>query len=61
MYQDNLSAILMERNGKDLCGKKTRHIEMRHFFITNRIEQKKISVKYFPTEEMYGDYFTIPL
>ena len=39
-YQDNQSTILMESNGKYLCGNKTRHIDMRYFFITDQIEQK---------------------
>ena len=37
-YQDNQNNILMERNGKYLCEKKTHHIDMRYFFITDRIE-----------------------
>ena len=58
VYQDNQSAILMESNGNYLCGKKNRHIDMRYFFITDRIEQKEVSVEYFPTGDMTGDYFT---
>ena len=50
VYQDNQRAILMERNGKYSCGNETRHIDMRYFFITDRIEQKEFSVKYCPTE-----------
>ena len=61
MYQDNQIAILVERNGKYLCGNKTRPIYLRYFFITNRINQKEFSVKYCPIEEMNGDYFTKPL
>ena len=58
VYQDNQSAILMERNGKYLCGNKTCHIDMRYFFITDGIEQKEVSVKYCPKEEMNREYFT---
>ena len=61
VYQDNQSAILMERNNKYSCGKKTRHIDMCYFFITNWIDQKEASVEYFPTEEMNGDQLTKPL
>ena len=45
MYLDNQSAILMERNGNYSCGKKTRHIDMQYLFITDRIEQKEVSVE----------------
>ena len=55
---DKQSAILMERNGKHLCGKKTRHIDMRYFFITDRIEHNEVSVEYCPREEKAGDYST---
>ena len=61
VYQDNQSAILMESDGKYLCRKKTCHIDMRYFFINDRIEQKEVSVGYCPTKEITGEYFTRPL
>ena len=51
----------MERNKKYSCGNKTRHIDLRYFFIANCINQKEFSVKYCPIEEMNGDYFAKPL
>ena len=41
VYQDNQSAILLERNGKFSSSKRTKHIDMRYFFITDRIEKKR--------------------
>jgi hypothetical protein len=35
LLQDNKSLILLERNGKASSGKRTRHINIRYFFITN--------------------------
>jgi len=61
IFQDNQSAILMERNGKFSCSKRTKHIDARYFFITDRIEKQEVSVEYCPTEEMIGDFFTKPL
>ena len=61
VYQDNQSAILLEKNGKFSSSKRTKHIDMRYFFITDRIEKKEVSVEYCPTEEMIGDFFTKPL
>ena len=45
----------MERYENYSRGKKTRHIDMWYFFITDCIEKKEVSVKYCPTEEMTGD------
>jgi hypothetical protein len=61
LYQDNESAILLQNNGRLSCGKGTKHIHIRFFFITDQINKKKIMVKHCPTEEMIADYFTKPL
>ena len=61
MYQDNRSAILLESNGKASSGKRTKHINMRYFFITDRISKKDMSVEWCPTGDMTGDFFTKPL
>jgi len=39
LLQDNKSFILLERNGKASCGKRTRHINIRFFFITDRVNE----------------------
>ena len=61
VYQDNQSAILLESNGKRSSSKKTRHIEIRYFFITDNIRRKQMRVEYCPTEEMRADFMTKPL
>jgi hypothetical protein len=61
VYQDNKSAILLEVNGRGSSSKRTRHIDIRHFFVKDRIAGKEVSVKYCPTEEMVSDFFTKPL
>ncbi len=35
IYQDNKSTMLLERNGKASSGKRTKHINVQYFFITN--------------------------
>ena len=35
-YQDNQSAILLEKNGRGSCGDKSRHINIRYFFIEQK-------------------------
>jgi hypothetical protein len=61
IYQDNQSAILLEKNGKASSSKRTRHINIRYFFVTDRIAANEVSVEYCPTGEMIADYFTKPL
>ena len=61
MYQYNQSAILLERNGRLSCGKNTKHLSIRYFFITDYISTGDIEVQYCPTEEMVADFFTKPL
>ena len=61
VYQDNQSAMLLEKNGKRSSGKRTRHINIRCFFITDRIAARELSMEYCPTGEMLGDFFTKPL
>ena len=61
VYQDNQSAILLEKHGRASSSKRTRHINIRYFFVSDRIANKEISVEYCPTLEMLADYFTKPL
>ena len=61
IYQDNQSAMRLERNGRSSCGKQTRHLNMRYFFIADRIKAKQVRIEYCPTEHMIGDFFTKPL
>jgi hypothetical protein len=61
LYQDNTSSILLERNGRSSSSKRTRHMNIRFFFIKDRVEQKEIEVEHCPTENMVADYFTKPL
>ena len=61
IHQDNQAAILLEKNGKSSSGKRTKHINTRYFFVTDRIEKGDVSVTWCPTEDMTGDFWTKPL
>ena len=61
IHQDNESAIKLERNGPKSIGKRSRHINIRYFFITDQIEKGNVEVRYCPTDDMEGDYMTKPL
>jgi hypothetical protein len=61
LYQDNKSSILLETNGKASSSKRTKHINIRYFFITDRVKKNELSVVWCPTGNMIGDYATKPL
>ena len=56
-----MSSILLERNGKASSGKRTRHINIRYFFITDRVNMKEVEIEWCPTKEMVADSMTKPL
>ena len=41
VYQDNQSAILLEKNRQKSVGKGTRHIKIKYFFVTDKINRQK--------------------
>jgi hypothetical protein len=61
VYQDNKSAILLEKNGQLSSGKRTRHLNIRYFFVTDRVKAGELSIEYCPTGEMLADPGTKPL
>ena len=61
LFQDNMSAMLLEKNGRASSSKRTRHIKLRYFFIKDCVDKGEIMIEHCPTEEMVGDFFTKPL
>jgi hypothetical protein len=61
LYQDNKSAILMETNGKRSCGKRTKHMDIRYFYIKDVIDRGDVQVEFCPTLQMVADFFSKPL
>jgi hypothetical protein len=62
VHQDNQSVILLEKNGRaSRSGKRTRHINIRYFFVADRIAKNELKIEDCPTGEMLGDFFTKPL
>jgi hypothetical protein len=61
LYQDNKSTILLANNGRASSGKRSRHINIRYFFVKDRVKNRELRIEYCPTEEMWADYFTKPL
>ena len=61
LYQDNKSSILLEKNGKASSSKRTRHISIRYFFVTDRIAKGELTIEWCPTANMIADFMTKPL
>ena len=60
LYQDNQSAMLLESNGRKSAGKRSRHLNIRYFFVTDQKEKGKLSIEFCPTDRMVADYMTKP-
>ena len=57
--QDNISAIQLEKNGRKSSSKRTKHINVRYFYITDRLKAEYISrIIYKPTGDMESGYLT---
>jgi len=50
----------MAKGGRRTCGKRTRSIDIRYFYITERINDGLIVMSYCPTKEMVSDYLSKP-
>jgi hypothetical protein len=61
VLQDNTSTIQLENNGQASSTKRTRHINIRYFYVTSKIKEGKMRVIYCPTKQMVSDYLTKPL
>jgi hypothetical protein len=59
--QDNESAIRLATNGRLSAGPKSRHIDIRYYWLKDRIQSGDIIVRHCPTDQMLADFFTKPL
>ena len=53
-----MSAILLKKNGRTSSLSQTKHIEIRYFFIQDRIEKGDIGLEYCRTDKMVEDFMT---
>mmetsp|Transcript_18891 Transcript_18891/g.27102 ORF Transcript_18891/g.27102 Transcript_18891/m.27102 type:complete len:180 (+) Transcript_18891:74-613(+) len=60
IYQDNMSTIAMAKKGKS-TNERTRHINIRYFFVKDKIESEEVTIEYLQTDEMIADLLTKPL
>jgi hypothetical protein len=61
VFQDNMSALLLEKNGRMLSSQRTKHIKAKYFFIKDYYDAGVIDVEFCPTNQMWADIPTKPL
>ena len=61
VYRDNTSAMKLKNNRKASSGKRTRHLDIKFFYITDLIQRKLLRTEYCNTDSMVSDYMTKPL
>ena len=59
IFEDNQGCIALTVNSGQ--HQRTKHIDIRHHFIKQLVEENKIILTYLPTEQMVADIFTKPL
>ena len=59
VFCDNTSAINISKN--PILYSRRKHIDIRHHFICDLVEDKVVSLEYVPTENQIVDILTIPL
>ena len=60
LYQDNTSTMALVSRGKP-GAERTRHIDIRYFWIADRVKNREAVVKHMGTTEMYANILTNPL
>ena len=59
-YQDNLSCMALVKRGRS-AAEKTRHIDIRYFWVKERVTAGEATIEHLPTERMYANVLTKPL
>jgi len=57
VYQDNENAMKMEVNGRNSCTGNSRHIDIKYFWVKDRVDKEEVEIKYCPTTLMLADYY----
>jgi hypothetical protein len=61
LYQDNKSAVLLETNGRASSSKRTKHINIRYYYVADRVAKGDLRIVWCPTDKMIADFLTKPL
>jgi hypothetical protein len=58
VFQDNMSALSLEKNERISSSKRTKHIKAKYSLIKDYYDAGEIDVKFCPTDEMWADVLT---
>jgi hypothetical protein len=61
IYQDNTSTMKLGENGKASSGKRTRHFDVKCFYMTDLVDREELKIECCSTEAMIADCMTKPL
>jgi hypothetical protein len=61
VFQDNMSSLSLEKNGRISSSKWTKHIKAKYFLVKNYYNSGEIDLRYCPTDVMWVDVLTKPL
>ena len=61
VFQDNISSSYLLVNGQQSSSKRTKHMNVRYFFMKDRIKNGEMRIKHCPTKQMLADPFTKPI
>ena len=60
IYQDNQSCMALVARGRS-GAERTRHIQIRYFWVKERVDTGEVRVEYLRSEDMYANVLTKPL
>jgi hypothetical protein len=61
VFEDNKSSIMLAHKNSGATLSKTKHIQIRFYYVKELIDQKEIKIIYLPTKEMLADLLTKPI
>ena len=53
IFQDNMSALSLEKNGRISSSKRSKHIKAKYFLVKDYYDAGEIDLRYCPTDEMF--------
>ena len=58
--EDNRSTMLLMKNGKLSSGKRTKHLDVRYFYVKDLLDRGIIKLSHCLSKKMIADFFTKP-
>ena len=58
IFQDNMSTLSLEKNGRVSGSNRTKHIKAKYYLVQDKYNSHDIDLKYCPTDTMWADILT---